>query len=338
MLQPSHPLIRLAQFVIVGILISANLFLLSLLPHTSNTRPASNETATSSEPTFSAGIYDSPNAVTGGLATMANSFERTTATTGAAVSNGVTTAGNAVSGFIHGSVRITVAAVAGTGRFIAHSARLTAYGIHSCVVFAAHTISNTANFMATLTENLFNIVPNAPILGSVVKPAGDSTPPVIEQKPPVKFIASAAMPTMQAASQVVPDLKEASWPILGEVTTLFGVPHWPYQPTHTGLDISSGRTSGVTAIKPFKPGRVVHVARSNWGLGNHVIVDHGAGVTSVYAHLYTLSVQVGQTVDTHTILGYEGSTGASTGTHLHFEIRIDGKPVNPEPYIGTHPQ
>jgi murein DD-endopeptidase MepM/ murein hydrolase activator NlpD len=72
-------------------------------------------------------------------------------------------------------------------------------------------------------------------------------------------------------------------------------------------------------------------------LGNHVIVDHGNGVTSVYAHLHSISVQVGQDVTLDTTLGLEGSTGASTGTHLHFEIRVNGQAANPQQFISGQP-
>jgi murein DD-endopeptidase MepM/ murein hydrolase activator NlpD len=127
------------------------------------------------------------------------------------------------------------------------------------------------------------------------------------------------------------------WPLRGKVTTEFGVPHRPWQPTHTGMDISSAQRSGSAAIVAFRDGTVVLVVRSSRGLGNHVIVDHGSGITSVYGHLYSSNVLEGQRVRAGDVIGREGSTGASTGTHLHFEIRENNIPKSPRRYIEGTP-
>jgi murein DD-endopeptidase MepM/ murein hydrolase activator NlpD len=184
---------------------------------------------------------------------------------------------------------------------------------------------------------------NAPgnVLGYVSDKATDSslTRPVEHRKVPViNPTAAIVIASNEPVPQVIQEelakqQVEPIWPIHGAITTQFGVPHWPYQPTHTGLDISSGRSSGATAVTAFKPGIVVEAVRSNYSLGNRVVVDHGDGLTSVYGHLYSISVHAGQEVGTSSILGFEGSTGASTGTHLHFEIRVNGQSVNPKPYI-----
>lgn len=126
------------------------------------------------------------------------------------------------------------------------------------------------------------------------------------------------------------------WPIQGKVTTQFGEPHLPYQATHTGIDISSARPIGVTPITVFKAGTVVAVNRSG-GFGNHVIVDHGGGITSLYGHMADIQVLVGQQVKPGDVLGHEGSSGVSTGTHLHFEIRQNGTPVNPHAFVPGSP-
>ena len=68
-----------------------------------------------------------------------------------------------------------------------------------------------------------------------------------------------------------------------------------------------------------------------------MIVDHGNGVTSVYGHLARISVSVGQEVDSSSVLGYEGTTGVSTGVHLHFEIRVNGQAANPHQFISGQP-
>jgi murein DD-endopeptidase MepM/ murein hydrolase activator NlpD len=103
------------------------------------------------------------------------------------------------------------------------------------------------------------------------------------------------------------------------------------------MDISSGKASGVTVVKPIKPGRVIETVKSSKGLGNHVILDHGSGVTSIYAHFATISVKEGQTVDKNTPLGSEGSTGLSTGPHLHLEIRVNGQAADPRHFINGRP-
>jgi murein DD-endopeptidase MepM/ murein hydrolase activator NlpD len=68
-----------------------------------------------------------------------------------------------------------------------------------------------------------------------------------------------------------------------------------------------------------------------------VIIDHGKGVTSVYAHLASISVKEGKKVGMDTVLGYEGTTGLSTGVHLHFEIRVNGQAADPRQFISGHP-
>jgi len=89
-------------------------------------------------------------------------------------------------------------------------------------------------------------------------------------------------------------------------------------------------------VKAFRSGKVIG-AETTGGLGNHVIVDHGNGVTSVYGHLAKITVSVGQNVDTTTVLGIEGSTGVSTGPHVHFEIRVNGQATNPHQFISGQP-
>ena len=69
------------------------------------------------------------------------------------------------------------------------------------------------------------------------------------------------------------------------------------------------------------------------GYGNTVIIDHGGGMTTLYAHQSGLNVSYGQDVAAADIVGYIGTTGLSTGPHLHFEVRLNGKPVDPMDYI-----
>ncbi|HLD92532.1 MAG TPA: M23 family metallopeptidase [Patescibacteria group bacterium] len=95
---------------------------------------------------------------------------------------------------------------------------------------------------------------------------------------------------------------------------------------HPGIDLD-GETGDT--IKPIKKGKITSVDYSKFAYGNSVIVDHGANITSLYAHLSKIDVKEGQEVTTDTKLGEMGSTGRSTGSHLHLEVRDHGIPINP---------
>lgn len=119
------------------------------------------------------------------------------------------------------------------------------------------------------------------------------------------------------------------WPLRGRVTAGYGVPHYPWQPRHTGIDIASGQRSGTAAIKAFRSGVVVDTPVHGTGLGRHVVIDHGDGLVSYYGHLASTSVRRGQNVKAGDIIGREGRSGTTTGPHLHFEIRRHDQPINP---------
>lgn len=95
---------------------------------------------------------------------------------------------------------------------------------------------------------------------------------------------------------------------------------------HPGVDL--GAEIG-DPIKPVKSGVVTFAGFSYDGYGNNIIIDHGKGLTSLYAHLSKIEVKIGQNVDMNTEIGRVGVTGHSTGPHLHLEIRQNGVPLNP---------
>ena len=118
-------------------------------------------------------------------------------------------------------------------------------------------------------------------------------------------------------------------PVNGSISSRFGSRGGSRSTTHTGLDIS---TSSGTGIRPVAAG-IVTYAGYKGSYGNLLIIDHGNGVQSYYAHCSALYVSAGQQVGADTTIAAVGSTGNSTGPHLHLEIRINGTPVNPQNYI-----
>jgi len=123
-----------------------------------------------------------------------------------------------------------------------------------------------------------------------------------------------------------------SWrrPVSGRITSGYGMRTHPISrrlANHTGVDISA--PSG-TSVAASGGGVVCKAAYGyNGGYGNMVVVNHGNGRATLYAHLSSIAVRVGQTVTAGQKLGGVGSTGRSTGPHLHFEVRINGRPTNP---------
>ena len=120
------------------------------------------------------------------------------------------------------------------------------------------------------------------------------------------------------------------WPLPGYtyITSGYG-PRWGS--THSGIDISGGGCYGA-GIVAAASGTVIKAA-SHWSYGNYVIVDHGGGYTTLYAHCSQLLVSVGQNVAQGEKIALVGSTGQSTGPHLHFEVRINGKTQDPRNFV-----
>ena len=119
------------------------------------------------------------------------------------------------------------------------------------------------------------------------------------------------------------------WPASGRLTDRFGFRTYSGR-WHNGLDISS---SSGTAIYATDSGFVTFAGWQKTGYGNIVIIDHRNGFVSYYAHLSTYTVSAGQSVSKGTLIATMGSTGNSTGSHLHFELRYKGVRKNPEMYL-----
>lgn len=129
---------------------------------------------------------------------------------------------------------------------------------------------------------------------------------------------------------VVPEVPRAMdsfvWPVGGYISQ-------GYWDLHRAIDIAGGQGADVVAADA---GTVVYAKWESSGYGYLVIVDHGNGYTTYYAHLYGYYVDVGDTVEQGQPLGVRGTTGRSTGPHLHFEIRKDGVQVNPLGLLPKH--
>ena len=123
------------------------------------------------------------------------------------------------------------------------------------------------------------------------------------------------------------------WPVPGNtyVSSSYG---WRFGGTdfHTGIDITMGGAYG-KPIVASKSGVVKYVGYQGNGYGNYLIVDHGDGYSTLYAHCSSIAVSTGQQVSQGQTIAYIGSTGWSTGPHLHFEIRINGQHTNPANYF-----
>jgi len=102
---------------------------------------------------------------------------------------------------------------------------------------------------------------------------------------------------------------------------------------HDGVDFSAPRGTDVFASADGTVVEAVTRYQPNQSYGKYVTIDHGFGRMTKYAHLETVLVKVGQTVTRHTVIGKVGDTGKSTGPHLHYEVHVDNKPVDPMNYI-----
>ncbi|HET9029828.1 MAG TPA: peptidoglycan DD-metalloendopeptidase family protein [Candidatus Aquilonibacter sp.] len=123
-----------------------------------------------------------------------------------------------------------------------------------------------------------------------------------------------------------------SWPVSGTITSPFGWRSNPFGGApdfHPGLDIAAPMGTTVTAAAS---GTVI-LAQWYGGYGNFILIDNGGNISTGYGHLSAIYVSVGQKIQRGQAIGAVGSTGHSTGPHLHFEVRLNGKPVDPTPRL-----
>ena len=127
-----------------------------------------------------------------------------------------------------------------------------------------------------------------------------------------------------------------TWPLPGYtyITSEWGMrihPNYKVPKLHDGMDIAGAGVNGKPIVAAY--GGTVILSQYYWGYGNCVQISHGAGVVTLYAHCSSLAVKVGDVVQPGQVIAYVGSTGNSTGPHLHFSLFIEGQSVNPRDYL-----
>lgn len=130
----------------------------------------------------------------------------------------------------------------------------------------------------------------------------------------------------QGASDTSPSSQGLIWPVSGPVTSPFG---YRWGRLHAGIDI------GVAYGTPIHAAASGTVVLAGWtgGYGNYTCIDHGGGMATCYGHQSSYAVSSGAQVSQGQVIGYVGNTGHSFGAHLHFEVRINGNPVDPLGYL-----
>ncbi len=127
----------------------------------------------------------------------------------------------------------------------------------------------------------------------------------------------------------IPAIQPVSNKDLKRMASGYGIrmhPIYKYRKMHTGMDFSAERGAEIYATGE---GKVVHVESSNRGYGNHIIIDHGYGYQTLYAHMSSFNVRRGESVKRGQTIGFIGSTGTSVAPHLHYEVIKNGEKVNP---------
>jgi murein DD-endopeptidase MepM/ murein hydrolase activator NlpD len=126
------------------------------------------------------------------------------------------------------------------------------------------------------------------------------------------------------------------WPIMGPITSGFGQRQDPVTGNgegefHTGIDISAPNGLPIRATGDG----VVRLAEMGSGYGREVVIDHGHGIETLYGHMSGFAVTEGETVVKGQVIGFVGHSGRTTGSHVHYEVRIRNTPVNPHKYLRT---
>lgn len=166
-------------------------------------------------------------------------------------------------------------------------------------------------------------VPPPPPLPIVVAAVAEEAPPAVVEDTSTPPPSAPPPPVVVFSSGYI-------WPFYGNITTYFGEPRGGSY--HKGIDIDGFGAYGAPIVAAAS-GVVSVAAWSDWGLGYHVIIQHDDGSRTVYGHLSEIWVSAGQYVNQGEAVGALGSTGYSTGPHLHFEVWVGGVAVDPLAYL-----
>ncbi|HZV59770.1 MAG TPA: M23 family metallopeptidase [Candidatus Eremiobacteraceae bacterium] len=154
----------------------------------------------------------------------------------------------------------------------------------------------------------------------------------LKQNAALITVSSGGMRLIPSMSFAASSYTPAIWPVLGHVTDAFGARLDPFSGEgafHTGVDVATDYGAPVHATADG----IVTLADNHAGYGRLVVVDHGFGITTWYAHLSAFSAIAGARVKRGEVIGYTGISGRSTGPHVHYEVRMNNAPVNPWRYM-----
>ncbi|MBI2913174.1 MAG: M23 family metallopeptidase [Chloroflexi bacterium] len=203
------------------------------------------------------------------------------------------------------------------------------------------SLSDIASVYQVDVSNVVAFVPNK-IASPDTIPEGAVLvlPGAVPPPPPIPAAvaavnATAPLPEPQPQPQPAPAQPPSStgyiWPWYGNITTYYGEPRG-YGYYHLAIDIDGFGSYGA-AVVAAASGQVILTSWDDWGLGYHVIIRHDDGSQTLYAHFSDIWVVQGQYVAQGEAIGGLGCTGYCTGTHLHFELDINGQPVDPLAYL-----
>ena len=217
----------------------------------------------------------------------------------------------------------------------------TQYKVLQSAVVNTNQRLDSLQSLATEVAMTYGIMrlPQSPFAGDDPAPETDSAfnrsvaqYQFLERNASAVAVVNAGMSFMPQPALADSEFTPSLWPVVGKLTAGFGERLDPFSGEgafHTGVDISSQYG---TAVRATADGVVIG-AEEHVGYGRLVVLDHGYGVTTFYGHLSAFNVTPGQRVNRGDVIGYVGVSGRSTGPHVHYEVRINGAPVNPMRYL-----
>ena len=189
-------------------------------------------------------------------------------------------------------------------------------------VSAAQALAPVELVGVTVNAELYTALSQGAVIANKPKPAPSVAPTARAAAGQASRSRPDPSPTVEGLSSSAKFVR----PGIGRLTSSYGR-RWGR--LHAGIDLASGIGSPVRAVAAG----VVQSSGSESGYGRAVRIRHGDGTVTVYAHMSALLVSTGERVSAGEQIGREGNTGHSTGPHLHFEVRVNGSPINPIPWL-----